>query len=114
MKLALAAIVAALLIPVAAANADPTNHFATFTLTCGEHTLVITDKPGSSAVVTFDGQSSTSVSILKGIRFTENYGQDVVFESYKPFVEHQTTTYCSSSQAPGELLEAWTILTPRG
>ena len=111
MRLLLATFVGALLLPVAFANADPTNHFGTFEINCGGHVLVIVDKPGSSTVVTFDGQPSTSVSILMGLRFSVN--GEVVVEFYKPFKENQETTYCTASEAPGELLEVWTIVTPR-
>jgi hypothetical protein len=111
MRLLLATFVVALVLPVTFATADTTNHFGTFEISCGGHVLVIVDKPGSSAVVTFDGQPSTSVSILKGLRFSVN--GEVVVEFFKPFKEKQATTYCTASEAPGELLEVWTLLTPR-
>ena len=111
MRLLFATFVVALVLPAAFANADTTNHFGTFEINCGGHVLVIVDKPGSSAVVTFDGQPSTSVSILMGFRFSVD--GEVVVESFKPFKENQETTYCTASEAPGELLEVWTFLTPR-
>ena len=110
MRLLLATFVVALVLPVAFANADTTNHFGTFEINCGGHVLVIVEKSGSSAVVTVDGQPSTSVSILMGFKFSVN--GEVVAEFYKPFKEKQETTYCTASDAPGELLEVWTILTP--
>jgi hypothetical protein len=111
MRFVLATFVVALALPVASANADPTNHFGTFEVTCGGHTLVITDKPGSSTVVTFDGQPSTSVSILMGLVFSVD--GEVVVEFHKPFTTHQDVTVCTASEAPGELLAVETILTPR-
>ena len=91
---------------------DPTNHFGTFTLTCGEHTLVIRNQPGASNVVTFDGEPSTSGSVLKGLTFSID--GEVVLEFHKQFVEHQDVTICTAGEAPGELLVVETLLTPRG
>jgi hypothetical protein len=114
MRLLLAVIVGALgtlVLPTATASADPTNHFGTFEITCGGHSLVIVSKPGSSNVVTFDGQPSTSVSILKGLTYTVN---GVVMEEFhKPFTSHQDVTVCTETPAPGELVVVETILTPR-
>ena len=101
----------ALVLPTATASADPTNHFGTFEITCGGHSLVISDKPGSSNVVTFDGQPSTSVTILKG--FTVFVDGVVVEEFHKPFTRHQDVTLCTETPAPGELVVVETILTPR-
>ena len=105
MRLLLATFVGALLLPVAFANADPTNHFGTFEINCGGHVLVIVDKPGSSTVVTFDGQPSTSVSILMGLRFSVN--GEVVVEFYKPFKESYGDDVLhgkrSARRAPGGL-----------
>jgi len=54
------------------AGADPTNHFTeSFTILCGGHAIVIISKPGSSTAVTFDGQPSTSVSVLFGLHVTD-------------------------------------------
>lgn len=110
MRLLLAVIVGALVLPAATASADPTNHFGTFEITCGGHSLVISDKPGSSNVVTFDGQPSTSVTILKG--FTVFVDGVVVEEFHKPFTSHQDVTVCTESE-PGVLVVLETILTPR-
>jgi hypothetical protein len=110
-RVLLAVIVGALVLPTATASADPTNHFGTFEITCGGHSLVIVSKPGSSNVVTFDGQPSTSVSILKGLTYTVD--GVVVEEFHKPFTSHQDVTVCTETPAPGELVVVETILTPR-
>ena len=112
MRLLFAALTAALLLPATTASADPTNHFGTFEITCGGHSLVISDKPGSSTVVTFDGQPSTSVSILKGL--VASIDGTVVFEFHKPFTAHQDTTVCTATGPdPGETQVVEMILTPR-
>ena len=111
MRLFLATLTIALVLPASTANADPTNHFGTFTISCGGHALVITSQPGASNVVTFDGQPSNSVSVLMGLTFTVD--GDVVMEFHKPFVDRQDVTVCTSSEAPGELLVVETLLTPR-
>ena len=111
MRLFLATLTIALVLPASTANADPTNHFGTFTISCGGHTLVITNQPGASNVVTFDGQPSQSVSVLMGLTFTVD--GDVVLEFHKPFVDQQDVTICTASEAPGELLVIETLLTPR-
>jgi hypothetical protein len=110
-RVLLAVIVGALVLPTATASADPTNHFGTFEIACGGHSLVIVSKPGSSNVVTFDGQPSTSVSILKGLTYTVN--GVVVEEFHKPFTSHQDVTVCTETPGPGELVVVETILTPR-
>jgi hypothetical protein len=113
-RLLLAVIVGALgalVLPTATASADPTNHFETFEITCGGHSLVIVSKPGSSNVVTFDGQLSTSVSILKGL--TISVDGVVVEEFHKPFTSHQDVTVCTEVSTLGELVVVETILTPR-
>jgi hypothetical protein len=110
-RLLLAVIVGVLVLSTATASADPTNHFGTFEITCGGHSLVIVSKPGSSNVVTFDGQPSTSVSILKGLTYTVD--GVVVEEFHKPFTSHQDVTVCTETPAPGELVVVETILTPR-
>jgi hypothetical protein len=110
-RLLLAVIVGALVLPTATASADPTNHFGTFEITCDGHSLVIADKPGSSNVVTFDGQPSTSVSILQGLTVTVD--GVVVEEFHKPFTSHQEVTACTEVTPPGVLVVVETILTPR-
>ena len=72
---------------------------------------MIVSKPGSSNVVTFDGQPSTSVSILQGITVTVD--GVVVEEFHKPFTSHQDVTVCTESPEPGVLVVLETILTPR-
>ena len=114
MRLLLAVIVGALgalVLPTATASADPTNHFGTFEITCDGHSLVISDKPGSSNVVTFDGQPSTSVSILKGFTITIDGVVDEEF--HKPFTRHQDVTVCTESPEPGVLVVLELINTPR-
>ena len=71
---------------------------------------MIVSKPGSSNVVTFDGQPSTSVSILKGL--TISVDGVVVEEFHKPFTSHQDVTVCTEA-GPGALVVVETILTPR-
>jgi hypothetical protein len=109
--LAAALILVALVVPTATASADPTNHFGTFEITCDGHSLVISDKPGSSNVVTFDGQPSTSVSILKGFTITIDGVVDEEF--HKPFTRHQNVTVCTESPEPGVLVVLELINTPR-
>jgi|SRR5215510_979469 len=111
LRLLLAVIVGALVLPTAAASADPTNHFETFEITCDGHNLVIVSKPGSSNVVTFDGQPSTSVSILKGLTVTVD--GVIVEEFHKPFTSHQDMTVCTEVTPPGLVIVVETILTPR-
>jgi hypothetical protein len=97
--LALAALAMCLALGTAGtASADPLNHFETFTVTCGDDVLVITEKPGASTVVTFNGEPSTSVSILMGLTVTDN--GDVLIDFHKPFTEHQDVTICHEAGLP--------------
>jgi hypothetical protein len=45
---------------------------------CGGHEYVIVSKPGSSNIVTIDGQPSTGVSVLFGLYVTDENGDFVV------------------------------------
>lgn len=93
------------------AGADPTNHFTeSFTILCGGHSIVIVAKPGSSNVVTFDGQPSTSVSILFGLHVTDPEGNTVI-DFRKP--GRQPVQTCTDTSWPsGFTATAETIITP--
>jgi hypothetical protein len=93
------------------AGADPTNHFTeSFTIICGGHAIVILDKPGSSNVVTFEGQPSTSVSILFGLQVTDDGGNTVI-DFRKP--GNQPVQTCRDTSAPaGFTATAETLITP--
>jgi hypothetical protein len=114
-RIALLLITAAALVPALAgsASADPTNHFGTFEIQCGSDLLVIVSKPGSSNVVTVNGEPSNSVSILMGLTMIEN--GEVVFEFHKPFaLNHPEAVRVCSEVDPGPGLEVIveTLLTP--
>jgi hypothetical protein len=80
--LALFATLAVLLGSAVSAGADPTRHFSgTFELTCGNNTLTLVSKPGSSNVVTVNGEPTNSVSILLGLTALED--GEVVFDFQK-------------------------------
>ena len=112
------AVAAALVVAAASAGragADPTRHFdLSFTIVCGGHSYVIVSKPGSSAVVTVDGQPSNAVSILFGIHVEDELG-NVVVDFHKPALAHQQFTTCTdTSWPPGWTATALTLITPRG
>ena len=94
-----------------AAGADPTQHFsATFTIICGGNALEIVAKPGSSNVVTVNGQPSNSVSILFGLHVTDDHGQTVI-DFRKP--GNQPVQTCRDTSWPsGWTATAETIITP--
>ena len=69
---------------------------------------MIVSKPGSSNVVTFDGQPSTSVSILVGL--TISVDGVVVEEFHKPFTSHQDVTVCTEAESPPSFVVVETIL----
>jgi hypothetical protein len=78
----LVAALALLLGSAASAGADPTQHFTgSFDVICGGNTLTIVDKPGSSNVITVNGQPSNSVSILFGL--TIRVDGEIVFDFQK-------------------------------
>jgi hypothetical protein len=115
-RIALLLVTAAALVPALAgsASADPTNHFGTFEIQCGSDLLVIASKPGSSTVLTINGEPSNSVSILMGLTVIENGA--VVFEFHKPFVQNhpEAVTVCTEvDPGPGLEVIAETLLTPR-
>jgi hypothetical protein len=115
-RIALMLLVAAALVPAVAgsASADPTNHFETFEIQCGGDLLVIVSKPGSSNVVTVNGEPSNAVSILMGLTIIEN--GEVVFEFHKPFAENhpEAVTVCTEvDPGPGLEVIVETLLTPR-
>ena len=80
------------------AGADPTNHFgATFTIICGGNAFEIVAKPGSSNVVTVNGQPSTQVSVLFGLHVTDADG-NVVLDFRKP--GNQPVQTCTDTSWP--------------
>ena len=95
------------------AGADPTNHFdVTFTIICGGNALEIVAKPGSSNVVTVNGQPSTQVSVLFGLHVTDDQG-NVVVDFRKP--GNQPVQTCTDTSWPsGWTATADTIITPVG
>jgi hypothetical protein len=79
----LLAALALLLGSAASAGADPTQHFTgSFDLICGGNTLTVVDKPGSSNVITVNGQPSNSVSLLFGLAIRVD--DEIVFDSRRP------------------------------
>ena len=109
-----AAVTFALAVAVGTANADPTVHWSdSFTITCGGHTIVIVSKPGSSNVLTIDGQPSNAVSVLFGLHVEDDQG-NVVLDIHKPALDHQQFTTCTdTSWPPGWTATAQTLITPR-
>jgi hypothetical protein len=93
------------------AGADPTHHFTvTFTIVCGGQDLVIVAKPGSSNVVTVNGEDSTSVSVLFGLHVVDNLG-NVVVDFRRP--GNQPVQACTDTSWPtGWTATAQTIITP--
>jgi hypothetical protein len=93
------------------AGADPIRHFdVTFDIICGGNTLTIISKPGSSAVVTVNGEPSNSVSILVGLRLVDDQG-NVVVDFRKP--GNQPVQTCTDTSAPpGWTATATTLITP--
>jgi hypothetical protein len=95
--LATTAAAAALAAP---ATADPTRHFdLSFTIVCGGHEYVIVSKPGSSNILTVDGQPSTGVSVLFGLYVTDENG-DVVVDFRKPGAASANATVCTDTSWP--------------
>jgi hypothetical protein len=94
-------------------NADPTKHWTdSFTIVCGGHNYVIVSKPGSSNVITIDGQPSNSVSILFGLHVVDDQG-NVFLDFRKPGAASAKATVCTdTSWPPGWTATAWTLLTP--
>jgi hypothetical protein len=95
---------------VAPAGADPTQHFSgTFDITCGGNTLTLVAKPGSSNVLTVNGEPSNSVSILFGITVREN--GEVVFDFQKAESNPNVTT-CTEDLGAGVEATLRVINTP--
>jgi hypothetical protein len=107
------AVIGALSALAPSAGADPTNHFdVTFTIICGGKALEIVAKPGSSNVVTVNGQPSTQVSVLFGLHVTDAQG-NVVVDFRKP--GNQPVQTCTDTSWPsGWTATAETIITPAG
>jgi hypothetical protein len=70
------------------ASADPVRHFGTFTIHCGGVAFVLSEKPGSSNVVTVNGMPSNSISILMGLTVKDPTGA-TVDEFHKPYALNQ-------------------------
>ena len=112
--LSLAAVAAAAAL-AGPATADPTQHFdLSFTIVCGGHEYVIVSKPGSSNILTVDGQPSNGVSVLFGLYVTDE-NDNVVVDFRKPGAASAKATVCTdTSWPPGWTATAWTLLTPAG
>jgi hypothetical protein len=101
---------ALLLGSAAAASADPTNHFTgSFDVICGGNTLTIVDKPGSSNVITVNGEPSNSVSILFGLTIREN--GEVIFDFQKA-TDNPNVVTCTIPAPPGLEFTVRVINTP--
>jgi hypothetical protein len=97
----------------ASAGADPTLHFTgTFVITCGGNTLTLVAKPGSSNVLTVNGQPSNSVSVLLGVTVTEN--GEVVLDMQKATNNPNSTVCEEPTGVPGETVTVRVINTPPG
>jgi len=97
----------------APASADPVQHFPTFTITCAGNVFVIVSKPGSSNVVTVNGEPSNSVSILMGLTVTVNGA--IVFEFHKPYAlnhSEQIAVCTGNDLPPGVTVVAESKFTP--
>ena len=96
---------------VPAASADPTRHFTeSFPITCGGDVYVIVSKPGSSQVLTVNGDPSTAVSVLFRLVSTGPSGTTVLVD--KPVPSNGKILVCTTEGlAPGETLTAWTLIT---
>ena len=105
--------VGALLAGVLASDvgADPTQHFTgSFTIVCGGNSFVIVSKPGSSNVVTVNGQPTTSVSVLFGLHVTDDQGATVI--DFRRPGNQPVQTCTDTSWPPGWTATAETIITP--
>jgi hypothetical protein len=106
----LVAALALLLGSAASAGADPTQHFTgSFDVFCGGNTLTIVDKPGSSNVITVNGQPSNSVSILFGLTIREN--GEIVFDFQKA-TDNPKVVVCDVEPEPGFEFTVRVINTP--
>ena len=95
----------------ASAGADPTRHFTgSFVITCGGNTLTIVEKPGSSNVLTVNGEPSNSVSILLGLTETQN---GVVVSDFQKATNNPNSTVCDEpTGVPGDIVTVRVINTP--
>jgi hypothetical protein len=107
------ATLALLLGSAASAGADPTQHFTgTFVATCGGNTLTVVAKPGSSNVLTVNGEPSNSVSILLGLTETQN---GVVVSDFQKATNNPNSTVCDlPTGVPGDTITVRVINTPPG
>jgi hypothetical protein len=105
------ATLALLLGSAASAGADTTHHFTgTFVITCGGNTLTLVAKPGSSNVLTVNGEPSNSVSILLGMTVTQD---GVVVSDFQKATNNPNSTVCEqSTDTPGETITLRVINTP--
>jgi hypothetical protein len=104
---------AAGVVGVGSAMADPVNHFGTFSAQCGSDTLVLVAKPGSSNILTINGVPTNSVSILMGITVTVD--GVVVEEFHKPYTQNQQVTVCDEiDPGPGTTIVVEVLNTPPG
>jgi hypothetical protein len=101
---------ALLLGSAASAGADPTEHFTgSFDVFCGGNTLTVVDKPGSSNVITVNGQPSNSVSILFGLTIREN--GEIVFD-FQEATDNPNVVVCDVEPEPGFEFTVRVINTP--
>jgi hypothetical protein len=106
----LVAALALLLGSAASAGADPTRHFTeSFDVICGGNTLTVVSKPGSSNVITVNGQPSNSVSILFGL--TIRMDGEVVFDFQKA-TNNPNVVVCDVPAEPGVEITVRVINTP--
>jgi hypothetical protein len=106
------ATLALLLGSAASAGADPTQHFTgSFDVVCGGNTLTIVEKPGSSNVITVNGEPSNSVSILFGVTIRED--GEVVFDMQKA-TNNPNVVECTVPAEPGTEITVRVINTPPG
>jgi hypothetical protein len=93
------------------AAADPTQHVVdAFDIKCGGDTYTVVAKPGSSNVLTVNGEPSNSVSVLFGLTVRE--GGEVVFEFPQKAENNPTVIVCEDNPAPGVEVTFRVIITP--
>jgi hypothetical protein len=111
LALAFTSTAVALAVLAPGAGADPTQHFTvSFTIICGDNTLVIVSKPGSSNVVTVNGGATNSVSVLFGLHVFDDQGNTII-DFRKP--GNQPVQTCTDTSWPtGWTATAETIITP--
>ena len=96
------------------AGADPTRHFTeAFPITCGNDVYVIVSKPGTSQVLTVNGDDSNAVSVLFRLVNTTPSGVATTLVD-KPLPQNGKAVVCTTEGlAPGDVITAWTLITPR-